>query len=170
VYDLVIVGAGPAGATAAIVATRLGLRTLVVDRFKPPREKPCGGGLTPRTWRMLERMGIEYSWYGECREVRVKVADINYTHRGDPIRVTRRPEFDKALLDQSGAEFAVDRVLRVEGGRAVGERGAYEGAVVVGAAAPTARWRDPSASRRRAPRPTESPSCRWPGEVWAIPA
>ena len=125
-YDLVIVGAGPAGATAAIVATRLGLRTLVVDRFKPPREKPCGGGLTPRTWRMLERMGIEYSWYGECREVRVKVADINYTHRGDPIKVTRRPEFDKALLDQSGAEFAVDRVLRVEGGRAVGERGAYE--------------------------------------------
>lgn len=132
-YDLVIVGAGPAGATAAIVATRLGLKTLVVDRFKPPREKPCGGGLTPRTWRMLERMGIEYSWYGECREVRVKVADINYTHRGDPIKVTRRPEFDKALLDQSGAEFAVDRVLRVEGGRAVGERGAYEGAVVVGA-------------------------------------
>ncbi|MGC8583716.1 MAG: geranylgeranyl reductase family protein [Thermoproteus sp.] len=132
-YDLVIVGAGPAGATAAVIATRLGLRTLVVDRFKPPREKPCGGGLTPRTWKMLERMGIEYHWYGECREVVVKVADIRYTHRGEPIRVTRRPEFDKALLEQSHAEFVVDKIVKVEGGRAVGEKGVYEGAVVVGA-------------------------------------
>ncbi len=132
-YDVVIVGAGPAGGAAAIIAGRLGLKTLVVDRFKPPREKPCGGGLTPRTWKMLERMGVEYRWYGECKEVRVKVADIRYTHRGEPIRVTRRPEFDKMLLEQSNAEFVVDKILKVEGNKAIGERGVYEGAVIIGA-------------------------------------
>lgn len=132
-YDVVVIGAGPAGGAAAIAAGRLGLKALVVDRFKPPREKPCGGGLTPRTWKMLERMGIEYPWHGECAEVRVKVADIRYTHRGEPIKVTRRPDFDKALLDQSSAEFAVDKILRIEGSRAVGERGIYEGAVIIGA-------------------------------------
>ncbi len=132
-YDLVVVGAGPAGGATAIVARRLGLKVLVIDRFKPPREKPCGGGLTPRTWKMLDRMGIEYYWYGECKEVRVKVADIRYTHRGEPIRVTRRPEFDKALLEQSGAEFVVDKVLGVEGNKVVGERGIYEGSIIVGA-------------------------------------
>ncbi|MEL9989852.1 MAG: geranylgeranyl reductase family protein [Thermoproteus sp.] len=132
-YDLVVVGAGPAGGTAAIVATRLGMKVLVVDRFKPPREKPCGGGLTPRAWRMLERLGIKYHWYGECREVRVKVAGIDYRHRGEPIRVTRRPEFDKMLLEQSGAEFVVDKIVKVEGGRAVGERETYEGALLIGA-------------------------------------
>lgn len=132
-YDVVIVGAGPAGGAAAIVARRLGLKVLVVDRFKPPREKPCGGGLTPRTWKMLERMGVEYNWYGECREIKVKVADIRYTHRGEPIKITRRPEFDKMLLEQSGAEFVVDKVLRVEGNKAVGERGVYEGLVIIGA-------------------------------------
>ncbi|MFB6490932.1 MAG: geranylgeranyl reductase family protein [Thermoproteus sp. AZ2] len=132
-YDVVIVGAGPAGSTAAIVARRLGLKALVVDRFKPPREKPCGGGLTPRTWKMLERMGVEYPWYDECGEVRVKVADIRYLHRGEPIRITRRPEFDKALLDQSGADFVADRILEVKGASAVGERGVYEGRVLIGA-------------------------------------
>lgn len=132
-YDLVIVGAGPAGASAAIAARRLGLSALVVDRFKPPREKPCGGGLTPRSWKLLERLGVEYKWYGECREIRVKVADIKYVHRGEPIRVTRRPEFDKMLLEQSGADFVVDRVVKAEAGRVIGERGTYEGRVVVGA-------------------------------------
>lgn len=55
-YDVVIVGAGPAGATAAYHCAAAGLSTLLVDRKSFPRVKVCGDGLTPRALRALERM------------------------------------------------------------------------------------------------------------------
>ena len=41
-FDLIIVGGGPAGATAALFAHRLGLNALLVDKAKFPRDKICG--------------------------------------------------------------------------------------------------------------------------------
>lgn len=55
-YDVVIVGAGPAGGTAAYHCAAAGLRTLLVDRKPFPRVKVCGDGLTPRALRALARM------------------------------------------------------------------------------------------------------------------
>jgi geranylgeranyl reductase family protein len=46
--DVVIVGAGPAGATAAIRLARAGVRVQIVERFALPRQKPCGGGISTR--------------------------------------------------------------------------------------------------------------------------
>lgn len=46
--DMVISGAGPAGATAAYVAAKRGLRTVLVEKRGPPRDKTCGGLLTRR--------------------------------------------------------------------------------------------------------------------------
>ena len=44
-WDVVVVGAGPAGATAARVAAENGGRVLLLDKARFPRYKTCGGGL-----------------------------------------------------------------------------------------------------------------------------
>jgi geranylgeranyl reductase family protein len=52
-FDAIVVGAGPAGSTAAIRLSRAGARVLLIDRERFPRDKPCGGGLTYRAVRQL---------------------------------------------------------------------------------------------------------------------
>ncbi len=47
-FDAVVIGAGPAGSTTAYRLARAGASTLLVDRSRFPRDKPCGGGLTDR--------------------------------------------------------------------------------------------------------------------------
>ena len=53
-----IVGAGPAGSSAAFVTASHGLRTILIDRAHFPREKVCGEGCTPRAVQNLSRMGV----------------------------------------------------------------------------------------------------------------
>src|SRR5712691_8257131 len=50
-FDVLVVGAGPAGSAAAIRLARAGASVLLVDRARFPRDKPCGGGLTGRALR-----------------------------------------------------------------------------------------------------------------------
>ncbi len=56
--DVLVVGAGPAGAAAAAWCARAGLDTLVVDAANFPRDKPCGDGLTPRAVAEMKRLGM----------------------------------------------------------------------------------------------------------------
>lgn len=56
--DLVIVGAGPGGSATAYHASKAGLDTLLLDRQKFPRDKPCGDGLMPHTANEISRMGL----------------------------------------------------------------------------------------------------------------
>ena len=58
VADVVIVGAGPAGSTAAYYLASAGLDVLVLEKSTFPREKVCGDGLTPRAVKALTSMGI----------------------------------------------------------------------------------------------------------------
>jgi geranylgeranyl reductase family protein len=52
-YDIAIVGAGPAGSTAAYHLATAGARVLLLDKATFPRDKPCGGGVTGRAARLL---------------------------------------------------------------------------------------------------------------------
>jgi flavin-dependent dehydrogenase len=56
--DVLVVGAGPAGATAACVLARAGARVVVCDRATFPRGKLCGDTLNPGTLAVLDRLGI----------------------------------------------------------------------------------------------------------------
>ncbi|HEX5256680.1 MAG TPA: menaquinone reductase [Mycobacterium sp.] len=56
--QVVVVGAGPAGAAAAAWAARAGNDVLVIDSASFPRDKACGDGLTPRAVAELERLGL----------------------------------------------------------------------------------------------------------------
>src|SRR5438067_7908265 len=57
-FDVAIVGGGPAGSTCAAFCAAAGLRTLVLEREKFPREKVCGDCINPACWPVLERLGL----------------------------------------------------------------------------------------------------------------
>jgi geranylgeranyl reductase family protein len=56
--EVLVVGAGPAGASAAYWLASSGVEVLVVEKKHFPREKTCGDGLTPRSVHQLEQMGL----------------------------------------------------------------------------------------------------------------
>ena len=57
-YDVCIVGAGPAGATCAWYLARQGRRVLLLDKARFPRDKLCGDAVTAGAQVHLDRMGV----------------------------------------------------------------------------------------------------------------
>jgi len=58
IFDVLIVGGGPAGSSCAAFCALAGLRTLVLERENFPREKVCGDCLNPSCWPVLERLSV----------------------------------------------------------------------------------------------------------------
>src|SRR5262245_22395072 len=57
-FDVAIAGAGPAGASLALRLARAGLRVVVLDGGRFPRDKLCGEFLSPEGAQALERLGL----------------------------------------------------------------------------------------------------------------
>ncbi|MEH6560482.1 MAG: FAD-dependent monooxygenase, partial [Marinobacter sp.] len=63
-YDLIIVGAGPAGSTLAKALEGSGKRALLIDKQDFPRDKTCAGWVTPS---VIETLDIDLAEYGSGR-------------------------------------------------------------------------------------------------------
>jgi geranylgeranyl reductase family protein len=57
--DVIVVGAGPSGSTAAFYLAQAGLNVLLIEKSRFPRDKVCGDGLTPRAVKSLIAMGVD---------------------------------------------------------------------------------------------------------------
>jgi flavin-dependent dehydrogenase len=136
-FDVVIVGAGPAGCAAAYDLARAGRRVLLLDRRSFPRHKACACGLTRKTLRAL-RYSVEPVVERMCREIVLQeagppfAAGVRVADKGCEVRVrVREPicamavreRFDAFCLEQT---LAVGAELRkIEGVIAVREFAAH---------------------------------------------
>src|SRR3989442_12787954 len=73
-YDVIVVGTGPAGSTAAHLLAAAGVRVALIDKAAPPRYKTCGGGVIARA-RRLFATDITAVVERECRRVEINLLD-----------------------------------------------------------------------------------------------
>ncbi len=121
-YDVVVIGAGPAGCTSASLIAQAGFSTLLVERDKFPRFH-VGESLMPECYWPLERMGLvermKHSKFVKKRSVQFvtnngKESDPFYFVEHDPRECSttwqvERADFDKLLFDRAG-ELGADCV------------------------------------------------------------
>lgn len=105
-YDVIVVGAGPAGASAAYWLGEAGQRVLVLEKEKLPRYKPCGGGV-PQT--VFDRFPFDFSSVVErwIRRVRFCFRDGQEVMASLPeraIAMVMRDRFDLHVLEHARAE------------------------------------------------------------------
>jgi menaquinone-9 beta-reductase len=58
-YDVIVVGGGPGGATTASYLSRHGIKTLLVDKAKWPRDKTCGDAISGKSISVLRELGLD---------------------------------------------------------------------------------------------------------------
>lgn len=107
-FDVAIVGSGPAGASCAAFCAAAGLRTLLLEREKFPREKVCGDCLNPACTPVLQRLGI----FERVRALpHAELARVDFIAIGgrtvsvdlprDAEIAVKRSFFDQLLLDRA---------------------------------------------------------------------
>ncbi len=142
-YDVLIVGMGPAGATAAYELSRAGVSVLGLEKDRHPRYKVCGGGLSSRIDKILDgdfKSVVEHTVYG-----------VQFTYAGaDPFLIksptpiaymVMRDRFDHLLLEkarQAGTEVHEgERALEFrempDGVEVITDRGRYRTKFLIGA-------------------------------------
>src|SRR5271168_458639 len=102
-FDVIVVGAGPAGATAAKVLGEAGISTLVLDKSEFPRDKPCGGGISARVierFPYLESVlaSISTKWLSRVYFESPAGMAVDYESPEKLYLMIRRWEFDNLLL------------------------------------------------------------------------
>lgn len=116
-HDVVVVGAGPAGATAAARLAEAGVDVALIERSTVPRDKPCGGGLSPKAYRLLE-VNVESLVLARSRAVKLSAphaGTATLESRGHSIWMVQRAAFDQRLVEHAverGANLLVGTTVR----------------------------------------------------------
>lgn len=115
-HDLVVIGAGPAGSSAARRGAQLGLDVLLIEKKPMPRIKVCGGAVSARALGYLDFELPEGLVDRECFGARVSYGGSRtIATLGNRIAVlVRREHFDHFLVEkacEAGAEFALGEVI-----------------------------------------------------------
>ena len=139
--NVLIVGAGPAGSSCAWKLRDSGLTTIILDRQIFPRDKVCGGWITPL---VLQELKIDPAEYARCRTLqpihgfRISLMGGREveTDYGKPISYgIRRCEFDEFLLHRCGARILQGTPLTSleQSGKDWIANGQFQAQIVVGA-------------------------------------
>ena len=148
-YDVIVCGGGPSGAATAFYAAKAGMKVLVIDKSKFPRDKACGGLLTARLFDELPELEPYIKPIIECASNDVNLYSPSMKYRidfefpeGTPWNITREV-FDNAVLEAAGdvgAEIMTQtRVSDFEfnGGVTVKtSKGEFHSKMVIGATGP----------------------------------
>jgi geranylgeranyl reductase family protein len=140
-YNLIVVGGGPAGSSAASLAGKLGLGTLLLEKEQFPRYKACGGAVTEQALSHLD-----FDLPQELCEATIFAARVHYgrssieARSDDPLAVmVNRSLFDDLLLERargSGISARIgERVAGLEekdgSVEVFTDQGTYESALVI---------------------------------------
>ena len=145
-YDVIVIGAGPAGSATAATLAGAGARALLLDKARFPRYKTCGGGIDGLTARAIQDLGVDIEAIVEDAS---NVVIVSFLGRGPttyqfdrPIaRMTMRTDLDALLAGAAvrrGAEFHDGESIKEiradqTGVRVQTDRDNYEARVLVGA-------------------------------------
>lgn len=122
--DVAIVGAGPAGSTAAYVLAKLGLNVIIIDKSSFPRDKLCGGLLSSKSVRLLEKIFDEteeslnkkiINFSSNMFQVMFREKTLAKYYSKTPTYFVERTVYDNFLLDKaisSGATFIQDETVK----------------------------------------------------------
>jgi geranylgeranyl reductase family protein len=121
-YDVAIVGAGPAGATAALAALHAepSLRVLLLDRSDFPRDKSCGDGIAPHCFERLASIGVtgvEDGWTPLTHLELARGEQSVARPMARPVYVIPRQVFDARLVERAvdrGATFRREKIVSIE--------------------------------------------------------
>jgi geranylgeranyl reductase family protein len=107
-FDVIVIGAGPAGSTAAYRLAAGGAKVALLDKARFPRDKPCGGGITVRG---LQHLPIDVTPVVEDRVTQVELGfgyRERFTRSSDEplVLMTQRRRLDAHLAEQASAKGA----------------------------------------------------------------
>lgn len=118
--ETIIIGGGPGGATCGYMLAQQNKECLIIERTPFPRDKVCGGGLTPKCYRLIDKIfdNITYDYHSVKKlEVCLGSKRNKSFDLSNEIRVVCRKDFDNVLLEaykKIGGEVEHGRAKTIE--------------------------------------------------------